>query len=128
MTLDVAIRHRIGAIALDVDLRIGGLIRSRYASDGVLGDAQTIEQEILAYEPLRMIATRIHRPPANFPFKQAWRQMWTVVTLTPLSDGRTSLRAASLGFGADPESVAMRRFFEDGNAVTLKTLAEHFAR
>lgn len=35
----------------------------------MLGDDQTIENEILAYEPPRMIAFRIHKTPANFPFK-----------------------------------------------------------
>jgi uncharacterized protein YndB with AHSA1/START domain len=118
----------VGVALADVDLRVGGLIRSRYAADGTLGDAQTIENEILAFEPPRMIAFRIHKTPANFPFKDAWKRTWTVVTLTPLPDGRTHLRAASLGFGSDPESMAMRRFFEHGNADTVKTLAAYFAR
>src|SRR5207249_2968653 len=112
----------------DVDLRIGGLIRSRYSPDGSLGDPQTIENEILAYEPPRMIAVRIHKTPADFPFKEAWKQTWTVVTLTPLDGGRTQVRAASVGYGTDPESQAMRRFFERGNDQTLKVLASHFER
>jgi len=33
-----------------------------------------------------------------------------------------------MGFGSDPESLVMRRFFERGNADTLKVLADHFAR
>ena len=37
-------------------------------------------------------------------------------------------RAASLGFGTDAESVAMRRFFERGNAQTLATVAARFER
>ena len=112
----------------EVDLRVGGLIRSRYAADGTLGDDQTIENEILAFEPPRMIAFRIHKTPANFPFKEAWKHTWTVVTLTPLPDGRTHVRAASLGFGIDSESVAMRRFFERGNAQTMQALAARFER
>jgi len=117
-----------GVALADVDLRIGGLIRSRYAADGVLGDGQTIENEILAYEPPRMIAIRIHRTPVNFPFKEAWKHTWTVVTLTPLDAGRTHVRAASLGFGTDAESVAMRKFFELGNQQTLDRMAEWFGR
>jgi uncharacterized protein YndB with AHSA1/START domain len=118
----------VGVALADVDLRIGGLIRSRYAADGTLGDEQTIENEILAFEPPRMIAFRIHKTPSNFPFKDAWKHTWTVVTLTALPDGRTHMRAASLGFGSDPESMAMRRFFERGNAQTLETMAAHFER
>ncbi len=118
----------VGVALADVDLRVGGLIRSRYSADGVLGDEQTIENEILAYEPPRMIAFRIHKTPANFPFKEAWKRTWTVVTLTTLADGRTHVRAASLGFGPDAESTAMRRFFERGNQQTLDALVAHFAR
>jgi uncharacterized protein YndB with AHSA1/START domain len=118
----------VGVALADVDLRVGGLIRARYAADGTLGDDQTIENEILAFEPPRMIAIRIHKTPSNFPFKDAWKHTWTVVTLTALPDGRTHVRAASLGFGTDAESLAMRRFFERGNAQTLDTLAARFER
>jgi uncharacterized protein YndB with AHSA1/START domain len=48
----------LGPALAAVDLRIGGTIRSRYGSDGTLGDAETIENTILAYEPPRMMATR----------------------------------------------------------------------
>ena len=116
----------MGPALAEVDLRIGGVIRSRYRADGVLGDAETIENVILAYEPPRMIALRIQKPPATFPFKEAWRKPWTVMTLTPLDNGRTHLRAASLGYGSDEESVAMRRFFEAGNQQTIDAIRRHF--
>ena len=74
-----------------------------------------------------MIAFRIHKTPANVPFKEAWKHTWTVVTLTPLPDGRTHVRAASLGFRT-AESVAMRRFFERGNAQTMQALSARFER
>jgi uncharacterized protein YndB with AHSA1/START domain len=112
----------VGVAIADVDLRIGGLIRSHYAATGALGDDDTIENRILAYEPKRMIALRIEKPPKSFPFKEAWRHTWTVVTLTELGPRRTHVRVASMGFGTDAESIAMQKFFEVGNASTLKTL------
>lgn len=116
----------LGPALAEVDLRIGGIIRSRYRSDGTLGDAETIENVILAYEPPTMIAMRIHKTPASFPFKEAWKKPWTVTTLTPLEGGRTHMRATSLGYGDDEESLAMRRFFEAGNQQTIETLRRHF--
>ena len=116
---------RLGPALVDMDFRVGGLIRARYAADGTLGDPMTIENEILAFEPPRMLAIRIHKIPSNFPYKEAWRHTWTVLTLTPLPDGRTYVRAASLGFGTDVESVGMRQFFERGNEETLDTLARN---
>jgi uncharacterized protein YndB with AHSA1/START domain len=116
----------LGVAQADVDLRIGGLIRSHYGATGTLGDDGTIQNRILAYEPQRMMAIRIDRPPKSFPFKEAWKNTWTVITLTDLGNNRTHIRVASMGFGTDEESIAMRKFFETGNAYTIKTLQKHF--
>lgn len=115
----------LGPALADVDLRVGGLIRSRYRADGVLGDAETIENVIIDYRAPVMMAMRIQKPPASFPFKEAWKSTWTVLTLTPTDNG-THLRATSYGYGADDESLAMRRFFEAGNQQTIETLRRHF--
>ncbi|MEO6078345.1 MAG: SRPBCC domain-containing protein [Steroidobacteraceae bacterium] len=118
----------LGVALADVDLRLGGVIRSRYSADGALGDAQTVENEILAFEPPRMIAIRIRKPPATFPFKEAWKHTWTVVTLTPLEGDKTHVRVASVGYGSDAEAQAMRRFFERGNQDTIGALVARFAK
>ena len=118
----------LGPALAEVDLRLGGTIRSRYGADGTLGDDETIENTILAYEPPTMMALRITKTPASFPFKNAWKSTWTVLTLAPVDDGKTLLRAASLGFGADEESVAMRRFFEAGNQSVIANVQRHFAQ
>jgi uncharacterized protein YndB with AHSA1/START domain len=117
----------LGPALADVDLRVSGIIRSRYRKDGVLGDAETIENLILAYEPPTMMATRIHKTPRSFPFKEAWKEPWTVVTLKPLDGGRTLVRVASLGYGADEESIAMRKFFEAGNQHVIELIQKHFS-
>jgi uncharacterized protein YndB with AHSA1/START domain len=116
----------LGPALAEVNLAVGGTIRSRYRADGTLGDAETIENTILAYEPPAMMALRISKTPASFPFKNAWQQTWTVITLAPLEGAKTLVRGASLGYGTDVESAAMRRFFEDGNQITVDTLQRHF--
>jgi uncharacterized protein YndB with AHSA1/START domain len=117
----------LGPALAEVDLRIGGTIRSRYRADGVLGDAETIENSILAYEPPTMMAIKIAKTPQSFPFKNAWRSTWTVLTFVPVENGKTLVRAASLGYGTDEESVAMRHFFEAGNQATIERVRQHFA-
>ena len=115
----------LGPALAEVDLRVGGLIRSRYRADGALGDAETIENVIVDYRAPVMMVTRIQKPPASFPFKEAWRNTWTELTLTPTDEG-TQLRAASYGYSTDEESLAMRKFFEAGNQQTIETLRKHF--
>jgi uncharacterized protein YndB with AHSA1/START domain len=117
----------LGPALADVDLRIGGTIRSRYRSDGMLGDSETIENTILAYEPPTMMALRIAKTPQSFPFKNAWKSTWTVISLAPVDAGKTLVRVASLGYGADEESAAMRSFFEAGNQSVIDRVRQHFA-
>ncbi|HVL68988.1 MAG TPA: SRPBCC domain-containing protein [Vicinamibacterales bacterium] len=110
----------------EIDLRIGGLMRTNYDRDGRLGDARTIENTILSFEPGRMLSIRVAKFPRDFPFPNAIGDMWTVMYFEPAGDDRTRLRIVGLGFRTDEESQKMRAFFERGNAVTLQQLQSHF--
>lgn len=111
----------------EIDLRVGGLMRTNYNAQGQLGDAQTIENTILSFEPQRMLSIKVAKAPADFPFPNAIRQMWTVIYFAPAAPSRTNIREVSLGFGTDQESQRMRTFFTQGNATTLSQLQRHFA-
>jgi uncharacterized protein YndB with AHSA1/START domain len=111
----------------EIDLRVGGLMRTNYDPQGRLGDARTIENTILSYEPGRMISIRVSKAPDDFPFPTAVRRMWSVIYFTPAGSGRTLVREVSLGFGGDEESQRMRAFFMQGNATTLQQLQRHFS-
>jgi uncharacterized protein YndB with AHSA1/START domain len=114
-----------GVAQADIDLRIGGTIRSHYDPQGVLGDGNTIVNEILAYEPERMLALRIKQAPESFPFKNAMRDTWSIVYLTP-AGSMTQVRIVGLGYRDDPESKAMREFFAEGNRITLDRMAKPY--
>jgi uncharacterized protein YndB with AHSA1/START domain len=112
----------------EIDLKVGGRMLTHYGAAGVIGDPNTIENRILAYEPLRMLAIKVGKPPENFPFKEAIKNVWHVLTLEAAGPARTRLREVGLGYGSDDESQKLRAFFEKGNAYTLKKLQEHFAK
>lgn len=114
--------RKLGVAQAKIDFRVGGKMLTHYKPDGVIGDEGTIENTILAFEPPRMLAFRITKPPQGFPFMQAYNETWSVVTLTDLGNGRTHLRLAGMGFTADPESQRMRAFFDQGNAWVLAEL------
>ncbi len=111
-----------GVAHAKIDFRIGGKMLSHYDPKGVIGDEGTIENTILAFEPQRMVAWHITKPPKGFPFMNAFKTTWSVATLTDLGDGRTHLRLTGLGYTADEESQKMRAFFEQGNAYVLDGL------
>ena len=115
-----------GAALAEVDLKIGGLIRAHYDSRGQLGDAKTIVNEILAYEPERMLAIRIKQPPVDFPYKDAVAGTWTVIYMHPAGDDMTQVRIIGLGYTDTPQSQAMREFFAAGNRRTLDHIARQY--
>jgi len=111
----------------DINLRVGGVMRTNYNPKGVLGDDGTIENTILSYEPQRMLSIKATRAPAGFPFKDEIADMWTVIYLDPQGDDKTRVSISGMGFRDDEASQKMRAHFDWGNAYTLKKLQEHFS-
>lgn len=111
----------------EVELKVGGRMRTHYDPKGVIGDPKTIENEIICYDPERMLSIRVTKFPEGFPFPNAVRGMWTVIYFEPVSPRTTRVRIVGLGFGDDEESKKMRAFFDRGNAFTLRKLQERFA-
>ncbi len=110
----------------EVDLKVGGKMRTHYDPKGVIGDPGTIEQTILAFEPNQLLAVQVTGSPANFPFKEAVRKMWTVVHFEDAGPGRTRLRVVGVGYGDDDESRKLKAFFAKGNEYTIKMLQAKF--
>src|SRR5687767_4649458 len=112
----------------EIDLRVGGKMRTRYDKTGKLGDPGTIENTILSYDPHRMLSIKTTRTPERFPFKTAIQDMWTVIYFEPVDSGKTKVTVRSLGFTADAESQQMRAFFDRGNKATVDALVARFAK
>ena len=112
----------------DVELRVGGLMRTSYRKGAPLDGDTAIHQSILAFDPGRMLSFRTVKSPADFPFAAVIGTTWTVVYLEPLGDARTRVTVRMLGFTADPESQKMRAFFARGNQATVDALVKRFAR
>ncbi|GFE91318.1 SRPBCC family protein [Steroidobacter agaridevorans] len=115
-----------GVAQAEVDFKVGGTIRTHYDPKGRLGDANTIVNEVLAYEPERMLAIRIKQPPADFKYPDAIAGTWTVIYLTPAGDNMTQVRIVGLGYTDEPQSQALRKFFAEGNRWTLNRIAKPY--
>jgi uncharacterized protein YndB with AHSA1/START domain len=110
----------------EIELKVGGLMRTQYDPKGALGDANTIVNEVLSFEPERMLSIRVQQAPANFPLPEAVRSMWTVIYFQPLEPGMTNVRVVGLGFGEDADAHKLREYFRKGNAQTLEQLQKKF--
>ena len=111
----------------EIELKIGGKMKTQYDPKGTIGDAKAIENTILSYEPMRMLSIKATKAPETFPFPNAIKNMWTVVYFEAEGEKSTRVREVSLGFGDDDESKKMREFFKRGNEFTLQRLQKRFA-
>ena len=112
----------------DFELTVGAVYRTSYDKQSTLDDDRTIHQQLLAYDPGRMLTIRTVKPPKGFPFPDAIGKTWTVIYLEPVGSSQTRVVARMFGFTADEESQKMRAFFERGNRATLDSLIKRFAR
>jgi uncharacterized protein YndB with AHSA1/START domain len=112
----------------EIDLKVGGKMLTHYSPEGKIGDPNTIENIILAFEPQRMLTMQVGKPPEKFPFKDAIKRVWTVIYFEDAGPNKTRLRLVGLGYGDDEESKKLRAFFEKGNAYTLEKMQEHFTQ
>lgn len=110
----------------DIDLRLGGLMRTTYRRGADLDGETAIHQTILSIDPGRMLSFRTIKSPREFPFADAISKSWTIVYLDPVETGRTRVTIKMLGYESDPESQKMRAFFELGNKATLDALVKRF--
>lgn len=112
----------------DVDLRLGGKIRTGYQPGTDLSGPNAIENTIIAFDPEHMLTIRNTKAPENFPFKKAIGEVWTVVYFEAVSETKTRVTSRMLGYRMEDEFIKMRRFFLDGNRQTLEELQKHFAK
>jgi uncharacterized protein YndB with AHSA1/START domain len=109
----------------EIDLKVGGVWLTNYSKESNLRDDSTIHQEILAFDPGRMLAFRTTKTPANFPFPII-TQTWTVLYFEPAGPGKTRVLARMHGYGEGEQFARMRAFFERGNKSELDKLAKFF--
>ena len=110
----------------EIDCRVGGKMLTHYDAKGKIGDADTIENIILALDPGHMMTIQVGTPPAQFPYKDAIKNVWTVIYLEEIGSKRTRVRIVGNGYGTDEQSQKLRGFFDNGNTYTLKKLQEKF--
>lgn len=111
----------------DIELKVGGRMRTHYDPKGVLGDAKTIENTVLSFDAPRMMSIQVSKVPEGFPFPNEIKAMWTVIYFEPAGPNATLVRIVSQGFADDEKSQKMRTYFDGGNAFTLKKLQQRFA-
>jgi|GEM_PF-676955 len=109
----------------EVDLRVGGSYRTSYDTDTGLDGPDLIVNEILAYEPQRMITIRNVKAPEGFEHADLFQQTWSVINLEPVGTTFTRVVVTGYGYGEGAGWDAVYAKFKAGNQWTLDRLREY---
>jgi uncharacterized protein YndB with AHSA1/START domain len=98
----------------EVDLRVGGLVRTHQDARGRLGDAQTTVSRILALKPKKAISLKLEQAPDGYPMAQFIEGTWYQIALDALPGGKTRIRCVGNGLATGWAAYAVRPAFEQG--------------
>ena len=110
----------------DVNLKIGGVIRTNYRVDGKLTDKDAIKLHIINYVPQRILTMQAELG-ENFPkvLKDREKQMYNVVTFEQIGDEKTKLVSYGVGYKDSPELQQMLQFFVKANEDSYQSLLDY---
>jgi len=110
----------------EVDLRLGGTMKTNYNATAKIGDPGTIVHHILSYEPERMLTTRFDAPEGAPQWAKLAQATWVVYRFEPVSARETRVVVSMMGWGEGPDWNDSYDHFQRGNEWEMQQLAKHF--
>ncbi len=113
----------------EVDLKVGGFIKSNYNKDGKIGDSTTIVTHIINYVPKRLITLQAEITD-NFPefMKKEAKDFYNVIYFDEMDDGSTSVKSFGIGYKNNPKYLALINYFISANETILMNLIAHLEK
>lgn len=110
----------------EVDLRVGGTLKTNYNRQAKIGDPGTIVHHILSFEPERMLATRYTAPESAPDWAKLGQATWVVYRFEPVSPQETRVVVSMMGWGEGAAWDDSYDHFRRGNEWEMQQLARHF--
>jgi uncharacterized protein YndB with AHSA1/START domain len=105
-----------------IDLRVGGSLEASYDPKRKLGDPDNIRHKIIAFLPERLIVFQNVQAPHELPHAELFQKTVIVLEYQPLGSDRTRVILSCAGWGADPQSDRLYRFFRTDNVELLQKM------
>ncbi len=110
----------------DVDLRVGGLIRTNYSPGASLEDEDTNTLHILNYAPQALLTLRAELQ-KNWPeiMQEDAERLTNTILFESMGPQLTRLRSYGMGYRDTPDYKRLMGFFISANAGLYKVLKAH---
>lgn len=113
----------------EIDLKVGGSIKTNYNEQGRIGDSTTIVTHIINYVPKRLITLQAEISD-NFPefMKDDAKDFYNVVYYDELDNGHTDIKSFGIGYKNTPKYLSLMNYFIQANEKTLMNLIVYLER
>jgi len=121
--------ERWAAPLAEVDLKVGGFIKSNYNKDGKIGDSTTIITHIINYVPKTLITLQAEITD-NFPefMKKEAKDFYNVIYFEEMKDGYTSVKSYGIGYKNNSKYLSLMNYFIPANEKILMNLITHLEK
>ena len=113
----------------EVELKVGGFIKTNYNKEGEIGDSTTIVTHIVNYVPNTLITLQAEITD-NFPefMKKEAKNFYNVIYFNELADGVTHVKSFGIGYKNNPKYLGLMKYFIPANERTLLSLISYLEK
>ena len=113
----------------EVNLKVGGFIKTNYNKEGEIGDSTTIITHIVNYVPNRLITLQAEIT-KNFPefMKKEAKDFYNVIYFDEMGNGKTNVKSFGIGYKNNPQYLSLMKFFIPANEKTLMSLIKYLEK
>ena len=118
------------AVAIaEVDLKVGGTIKTNYNKEGRIDDATTIVTHIINYVPQQLITLQAEITD-NFPefMKKEADDFYNVITFLETPEGHTQVQSFGIGYKNTPKFLELMNYFIPANEQSLMNLIAYLEK
>lgn len=106
-----------------IDWKVGGIIKTNYNKNGVIGDSTTIVNHIVNYVPHTLITLQAEIT-ENFPefMKKEAEDIYNVIYFEKSGQGKTTITSYGIGYKNNKKYLSLMQFFISANEKTYNNL------
>ena len=113
----------------EIDLKVGGTIKTNYNKDGAIGDSSTIVTHIVNYVPYQILTLQAEIT-ENFPefMKSEEKDFYNVIYFDAVNETETVIKSYGIGYKNTPKYLELLNYFILGNESTLQQLINYLEK
>lgn len=110
----------------EIDLKVGGFIKTNFNKTGKIGDSTTIVTHIINYVPKKLITLQAEITD-NFPefMKKEEKDFYNIIYFDEIEKGKTNVKSYGIGYKNNPKYLSLMDYFIPANEKLLMTLISY---